>query len=117
MDELIKKLEAATAGNVDLDWAISKATGRIAKEWLDDFKPAGMPRYTTSLDFAMTLLPEGTAFVLHGPWPAKPGEPMVYAAGVASDARGAWDDEEDHWGATPALALCIAALTARRATA
>lgn len=62
----------------------------------------GLPDFTTSLDDALTLVPLGHSFVVHGPWP-----PRGYFAGVGNDGPNAWD-RTDQLGRTPALALCVA---------
>lgn len=63
-----------------------------------------VPRYTASLDAAMTLVPEGCAMVLHGPWGGR------WKAGCDKQISGAWG--EDRAAATPALALTAASLRA-----
>lgn len=72
---------------------------------------AGLPRYTTSLDAAVSLVPEG--------WGVKAEWNMGYGTAVTVGHVGPNKlyDRPDHWAtaATPALALCIAALKARRA--
>jgi len=104
--DLIARLEKATEGNRELDADILAALPapfsapghcqmRIAAHW------------TTSLDAAMKLVPEGAN--CHG-YDASPAGVEAYVSrnNVASG----------HWlclgqAATPALALCIAALKAR----
>jgi len=115
MGELIRDLEAATEGGRELDHEILWATtgkrdvdipeGRLT----DNRVPL---HYTTSLDAALTLVPEGVRAELiqslEGGW----WDAAVYEFGeddnpIAETERGAL---------TPALALCIAALKARQAT-
>lgn len=130
--DLIKRLEEATEGSRELDVWISFAIGdyvahdqndieKCAREWceLNEYDPGegygvpyvscaadtvGIPRYTTSLDAAMTLVPEGWWFLDltqdDGGWQAgviKPG----YETGT------------DGPMATGPIALCIAALKAK----
>ncbi len=70
-----------------------------------------IPRYTSSLDAAVKLVPEGCTWIAYGP-----------AHCMASASVGLIPDHghimEDKWtadGETPALALCAAALRARAA--
>lgn len=72
------------------------------------------PRYTASLDAAMTLVPKGWCIL--AAW--NPAHPRSYI--TLSD--GPMDGQARTWGegcgaATPALALCAAALRARMAMA
>lgn len=127
LEELVAKLDAATEGSRELDvqiWELvdfraalrrywSAATGKRVK--LHSLPESGLgwlavknsaPHYTTSIDAALTLVPEGwgwnatgehsTGFVLLYPPNNYPG-----ATGVQAEAP------------TPALAICIAALRAR----
>lgn len=93
---LIERLEAASGAAFALDAAIARASGYAS--W--------PPRaYTASLDAALTLVPEGHKWVLHSDG----------CAGVKLCDMGDDDDlpTGEDWAATPALALCIAALKAR----
>lgn len=109
LDDVIAKLEAASEGSRELDEAIGEAllNGRERNP-----KPYGawaelVSEYTTSLDAALTLVPEG--------W-------KTYAVdGPAIDHDGLWTwmlvaGERGTHGTShcPTLALCIAALKARR---
>ena len=120
--ELIAKLEAATERSRELDaeiWAhLNGFTGAIKGRWVggrwswsvgsvgvwDD----ELPHYTTSIDAALTLVPEGWHWTIEGPDPLKRVSP--YALLGLPGLR-----EADGRAATPALALCIAALRAREA--
>ena len=77
------------------------------EEWLErSRRPA--PDYTTSLDAALTLVPDGLHVLLHtGQWTRYMG---------ASVQIFATDEEGAEWtrANTPALALCVAALKARQ---
>lgn len=57
MQDLIAKLEAAAEGSRELDAEI------VGKLWADMgvFARSTLPLYTTSLDAAVALVPEGTA--------------------------------------------------------
>ena len=120
MDSLIAELEAAAEGNRELDYAIAKEMGwqfsgeHTFKEhgffWrdatTDEWKQ--LPRWSTSLDAALTLVPEGFVWRVStdfGPiaWAAVSGHKGIFWADTKSEAL------------TAALALCIAALKARQA--
>ena len=125
--ELIARLEAATGPDRELDWLIADAVGLVPKhsiraigwdydwyrnsdkEWAlwkaNDsegrnnslWEPA---RYTSSIDAALTLVPEGCSVHLHI-MPREIGHKAVVGIGNEGESK------------TPALALCIAALKAR----
>ena len=125
--ELIARLEVATAGSRELDIAVYEAIGwrrkqfsKTAPTWLcppDDGKRIAiepfnlLPCVTTSIDAALTLVPEGMEWALsnHGQTGA---EQLCWAGVFGSPFIGS---ECDSHAATPALALCIAALRAREA--
>jgi hypothetical protein len=94
--ELAERCEKATGPDVDLDLDISEATGgwKALATW------KGVS-YTASLDAAMTLVPDGQNFNLF--WRAEEGAGFAGVDGSSTKA------------ATPALALCAAALRARAA--
>lgn len=113
MTNLISRLESASDGSRELDLAVAMATGQSLAEsdyptyayhgdkavW--EWSTGETPHYTTSLDAALTLVPEGYVSVSaaineRGQSSMRIGKP--YVSGNA---------------ATPALALCIAALKAR----
>ena len=118
---LIARLKSATEGSRELDARIWTAVARpgpddfvgdhmvhdqIVARLLDGGDDPDCPHYTTSLDDALTLVPEGYAWSVDwdggceiAPIP-KPGEML---AGLIVS------------GATPVLALCIASLRARLA--
>ena len=126
--ELAERCEKATGPDRDLDLAICLAT-RIILPKLDpamvmnieadphdseyvlyDYENEGctdsVPDFTSSIDAAMILVPEGSAGIelvtLHD-------RPAAY---VQADGL-EWDDCNCIAAATPALALCAAALRAR----
>jgi hypothetical protein len=95
MLDLIAKLESATEGSRELDREVNlAATGKFLHHLA--------PRYTTSIDAALTLVP-GYHYWIVG---------VQYAAVWQEDGRLA-DAEKIVTHGRPALALCIAALKAR----
>ena len=106
--ELIEQLESAESGSRELDAAIQRAMG---PDFPLHFSGVGVCNaFTTSLDAALTLVPEGWSWSL--------GE----MRGIGK-FRGWLNDHNtpdglavrhiDADATTPALALCIAALRAR----
>lgn len=112
IEDLLARLEAASEGGRALD----KAIGRIAGTYKppDRGDPFGSsPPYTTSLDSAATLT-DGKWWTA-GPGKTREDEPLYGAAiykPVIGEPQLIASGEHD---ATPALALCIAALKARAA--
>ena len=107
LQALIARLERATGPDRELDNAIWALLGQPLP---DD--PAGWPPlYTASLDAAMTLLPKGEDWA----------EWSIGFGFIGGQARARiWigdelSDGQKNVGATPAIALCIAALKARSA--
>lgn len=97
MRDLIARIEAATGPDREIDMGILTMLGHAYL--------GGPPRYSDSLDAALSLVPEGASFNLARElrgraWAA------VYVPGVTTNALSA---------CTPALALCAAALRARLA--
>jgi hypothetical protein len=102
---VIERLRAATEGSTELDLEIARAIGRDPETFTADlgggWMAAGVefvPRWTRRVEVAATLLPADLSW------------------GVASygGAASAWCSSGDDCGAaTPALALCVAALMAR----
>lgn len=105
LQELIARLEKASAGDRDLDseihFVITDGVGCGASR--------SGPHYTTSIDAALTLVPKGMHYEIDT-FPNGKGEPQ-YLALVAKplDLSVGWSE-----GKTDALALCIAALEARQ---
>lgn len=100
MNELIKRLEEAAEGSEELDVAIVREVFGYEK---DNPLWHCLP-YTTSLDAALTLVPEGTAIEMTG------------EAGAEGWGTRLTDDHSKETMAlstTLPLALCIAALKAR----
>ena len=98
MKELIAKLEVAPEGSRGLDLDIAASIGAI--DW-DDVRDTQVDSYTTSIDAAMTLVLEGLA------WTILSGAIQAACVGEASTGNPVTI------AATPALALCIAALKAK----
>lgn len=73
------------------------------------------PRYTGWLDSALTLVPKHYRWLLDKRPFADSGRPDGYRAEVRP--QGSPDRPSEHWGPTPAIALCIAALKALAAVA
>lgn len=99
LDDLIARLEAATEGSLELNYAIYREINEHARNWLPEYPPGDLPGYTESVDAAMTLVPE-FAFVRTGPAGATAGCNGYRCPTTAAEAK------------TPALALCIACLRA-----
>lgn len=121
--DLIAKLEAAAVGSRELDLSIWEwdrdAHVRTGREWLDlcALRGGTVPSWTTSLDAALSLVPEGkdwdvtwlaTEITIRQPEPR--AEAFVYPKPFMT-----CPDEERCYAeaSTPALAICIAALKAR----
>ena len=124
--ELIARLEVATAGSRELDIAVYEAIGwrrkqfsKTAPTWLcppDDGKRIAiepfnlLPCVTTSIDAALTLVPGGYAWMVRKSQPWDDAHPYHSAYVQLTES-----DDNYSISATPALALCIAALKAREA--
>lgn len=119
--DLIRRLEEATEGCRQADMDIAEHIGWThvppalsgPECWLDEngVTQAMLPHYTTSIDAALTLVPEGYGISVSNPkhWDGTEDKlPYARVYGV----------EKGHYvkgtAETPALALCIAALRARR---
>jgi hypothetical protein len=105
MDELIAKLETATGPSRDLDADICLATKR----------PSGIvraPAYTASIDAALTLVPNNACWEIHGDYK---GGDQHSAIVWQETAPSYWTIKTESDAASPAIALCIAALRARAA--
>lgn len=132
MKDLIAKLEAATEGSRELDagicaalrWPVS-GKGTVLPAWVHDNFPeweitkegrlkAGclwepVP-FTTSLDAALTLVPEGFTWRVQCD---RHGNAESWTENNGGDFGGILALDTQTFAATPALALCIAALKAR----
>lgn len=113
--ELAERCEKAEGKDRNLAWDIWDAQG---KPGVDEWSNAGCaPNYTASLDAAMTLVPEEwTAWQLR----SRRRKTMFIAtlSRLIDDIEAEFDEQEVRGcAATPALALCAAALRARAAGA
>lgn len=121
---LLERLEAASEGSRELDIAIAEEVLGLIVEQIDcvnDTSPIreysvkalhsnvwrNLPYYTTSLDAALALVPDGYE------WLRKSPQTMTVYRIPADDKE--WAQHIDARGATPALALTIACLKAREA--
>ena len=106
MKELIERIEAASEGSRELDEAIS---AKVAGVRFQSVSTAGgglrqfgyglsTPDYTTSIDAALTLVPESCGWAVYEHGSAQVGRNTKQYFGDAN---------------TPALAICAAALKAR----
>ena len=113
LTSLIERIEAATEGSRDLDHAIHYHTvvvksGRFTEQsWVRKAASENWntPRYSTSIDAALTLMPEGQDWSLF----SDNGTAMAGCTPASEDGC----DMTDTPGATPALALLAAILRAR----
>ena len=106
-DELIAKLEAAAEGSRELDFEIEAVV-------LQPLSGKGLqpPRYTTSIDAALTLVPNGWHYQIIK-WRCGLGRKKAIEVRLA-ESGAKYFDEPTAAANTPALALCIAALKARK---
>lgn len=112
--DLLKRLKAAEIGEWALDSEVATAIGCTKAPQTNPYNsfrvlhPNGrtmaLPAYTTSIDVALTLVPEG--------WSWRTGN-IPSGRGFAD--LGTQKSLQCIEAATPALALCIAALCAREA--
>lgn len=113
--DLITRLESADGPSRELDADIARAIGWecVVRDpeaqgkyvcWRKHYRSGEwimLPRYTASIDAALTLVPEGWDWAI-----------FHTNGGLTIHA---WcGDKIDHFGDTPALALCIAALRAHQ---
>lgn len=115
MTDLIARLEAASGPDCALDADIALTQGWSefpGDNWIGPNAEICVPAFTSSIDAALTLAPEGANAYGFEVDPALGVDAFFSRNNVASG----------HWfvsanGApTPALAICIAALKAREAT-
>lgn len=125
--ELIAALEAATGPSRELDAEIAALMGLAVEVQQDEMldvlwkHPNGKvrcdpPRFTASLDAAMTLMQEGTAIERLSWWPRCAPGLMASVDLLATDENGFGIPSRrvrNVQAANPALAICIAALKAR----
>jgi hypothetical protein len=108
MQDLIERLEKATGPDREIDHEIDALVGEA-----EDF-PANEPRYTASIDAALTLVPEGLTVDMRRCDDGATAYATVRASDMTPDDPG---DELFVEASMPtlAIALCIAALKARTA--
>ena len=135
LSKLFAELEAATEGSRELDYAIANKIGwRFNGE--HEFKEYGvfwrdattdewkqLPWWTTSLDAALTLVPEGYRCSLD--IPGKEGgrnhatvvkySQVLEAVNLKAKPEEIIELWNHSYAATPFLAMCVAALRARQA--
>lgn len=129
MGTLIKKLELAIEGSRELDVrieitrrsflaglgaaAVATEIARIESQigFVQFAEAEEVPRYSHSLDAALTLVPEGYGWGVTNPkhWDGNKEDKRPYARLYKTDAV----NDKKGTGPTPALALCIAALRAQ----
>lgn len=110
MNDLIATLEQATGP----DWHLDSAIARLdqIREEIGDCADNEVPPYTTSLDTALTLVPEGCEWRIEShERPHPDGLPRAYIKRFGALGKSARIGRAP----TPALALCIAALKVRSA--
>ena len=107
---LITIIEQATGADRELDAEIAKAVGWISYSVGTTYHAC--PAYTASLDAAMTLVPDGYDWTIYYAIPTAE-YPYGSTAGCSpTDSNVRTADTSDALAATPALALCAAALGA-----
>jgi hypothetical protein len=124
---LAERCEKAEGPDRELDAAIAPLTGLtvvdeghpIGRMCYDDIGAAHlMPRYTASLDAAMTLVPESWGWMVSQPnAKALSSGLLKERTPVMGEVQYGCDQRYAVAAATPALALCAAALRARAAIA
>lgn len=111
---LVERIEEATGPDRELDIAIARLVFNVAADMhpLRDWVKA----FTASIDAAMTLVPEGWRFMVgqrefpHARAYVENGKPSFVGMGNRRNPERLWFETT---AATPALALCAAALRAR----
>lgn len=130
MDELIARIEAASGPDRELDcrilcadknWHFRKMivpennASHVSFRTSDGDKSLYYtPKYTASVDAALTLVPDGMLWMVTNTGVDDPHKPdFSKATAVVADWRRSASEGGDRSAATPALALCAAALRAR----
>ena len=126
-DELIAALEKATGADRDLDANIGKVAGWLKTGWAANrwwapdvaararkakktpgsfgVLPLDLPKFTASIDAALTLVPDDACWGV-----SRPRQPDMSGKQFWASIHGGHPGGR---GATPSIALCIAALKAR----
>lgn len=115
MSSLLQKLQSATEGSRELDIAIA-AEFSAESESIVEFGTRAWecPNYTTNLQDAVSLVPEGWRYLMDKR-PYAESRQDGYRAEVYR--QGSPETPETHWGPTMALALCIAIIKAHESKA
>lgn len=133
MAELIERLEKAKEGSRGLDAAIhaliakrgnafyrwSGLQAKTDRDLWPEYCAQRAPEYTTSIDAALSLVPEGFAIEKLGLWPGHGASVTVLGTHKGSDGQFWHVGDDGRWSATAStapLALCIAALKAKEST-
>lgn len=124
--ELIARLEAATEGSRELDsaialtvgWTFEKRAGETKRWWREPngpvwFRDTSPPFFTTSLDAAMTLVPDGYFWRMGHVEQLSEDDEVMYGAELLRYLHVADRSDSMGHGLTAPIALCIAALKAR----
>jgi len=112
IDALIARLEKATVPDRELDRAIGRAVGvEIVSDYANGLNRVikDIPHYTASIDAALTLVPEGMDWDVNNM--TGNGDYRSYVMYLS--APGEWTSRSGK-AINPAIALCIAALKARK---
>lgn len=121
LDDLISVLKAATDGSPDLDERVFEhVVGRDVEHF--DYVSQAIRPYTRSIDSALTLVPAGAVWHVMNDY-GLPGRAKIVPSGKTIYDSNIYDAENfddgpilfQGDGETPALALVIAALRARKA--
>lgn len=120
--DLIERVERASQGSRELDAMIARAVGRVPMHagfvaaddvaW-DKGLGYSVPRYTSSIDAAMSLVPKGMHWCVDSD-----GDRYMASASVGPQPIGGelYSPHAIADAETPALALCCASLRARMGT-
>jgi hypothetical protein len=109
IEELIARLEAADGPSRELDAEIYCFTRYCSlSHWVED----NADPYTSSIDAALSLVPEGLRWRVSGVPAANKALASCATGSIMDPATKEWDAIHTH----TAIALCIAALKARAAT-
>ena len=124
IDNLIRRLEKAIGPDRELDVAIVYALypniGQYQPQcvgddpifWHEPYRKQPAPRFTESVDAAMTLIPKGAFWELnYSPTAFDRLDGRIFIAGVGSIDRGPSTGARSP---SPAIALCIAAFKSRQ---
>ena len=110
LEELAERLERASGPDRELDAQIGRYAAAEFLGHVPDAPQYGCQPFTASIDAAMSLVPEGWAYKIGRNWcELWPMSPEVSDEDWPDD----WDDDRQHFGKTPALALAAASLRAR----